>query len=182
MAAVVSLLLLGWSGCNKMQETNSVPTVEVWLLESVERMQGHSWTRYDDGRPLETIAIEKPCNLIIHLPNGKQLQMWSKATTFSQEQGIIKSIAPLPLNELVEYQQAIDEAKSIIQKINPSEEEKLQFVEKMSKWEAKNPSPSGFMNFADLIKIEEKSSVFIEIKADSGGSGKWFVALDFTTY
>ena len=181
-AAVVSLLLVGWSGCNKMQETKTIPTVEVWLLEPVERMQGHSWTRYDDGRPLETIAIEKPCSLIIHLPSGKQWRTWAKAITFVQDKGIITSVAPLPLNDLVEYQQAVDETKRIVETVTESEEKKLRFLEKLNNWEAQKPVPSSFMNFANLIKIEEKASVFIEIKASPDSNGKWFVAIDFTTY
>jgi hypothetical protein len=58
-----------------------LPTIEIWLGSSLERIEGHPWPRYRaDHRLLDISWVAAPAMVAVHLPSGRAITSYSKGT------------------------------------------------------------------------------------------------------
>ena len=161
-----------------MMETK-LPVIEVWLMDSTDRVKGRPWPTYDDGRPLEITAVEEPFELVLHLPSGREIRMRAKAATFEQDNGVVSQVSPLPLMGLVEFRDAVAEAKRIAADLRVDTDPQLRA--RLMEWQGQNPEADMFSNPVYMARAQLETGVllYIEIKPHPNGDG-WYVIVDFT--
>lgn len=155
-------------------------SMQVWINQSVDKVSGRPWPRYDDGKPLEMTMTDDPCETILHLPSGKTLDLQSKSTTLNQDHGIVTLVSVLPLPSLVDFRTAVAKLEQMAHAIGIQD---AHFYETIHVWLQKPPSRNPFgPKYRTGASLEEGVDVFVKVEPhqpeDEPDDG-WFVAVDF---
>lgn len=180
LASMITFLLVLTSSCNQKGRTIMSQTtkcsMQVWINQSVEKVSGRPWPRYDDGKPLEMTTTSEPCETTLHLPDGRALDLQSKSTTLEQDQGIVTAVITLPLFSLVDFKTAIAKAHEVSQDIGVRDPK---FYETIAAWGARAPTTDAFApKYMVRTNLEPSVNLYLELKHHPTQEG-WFVSLDF---
>ena len=100
-----------------VEEDDELRRVEVWLAESVERVEGWDWGRGRNGKPLMMTAIQEPAYVVVHLPSGKTLESYTNGATMNNDDGFVSKVVLQPLPELAKsYDEVVDAAETIVRR------------------------------------------------------------------
>jgi hypothetical protein len=168
-----SLVLLG---CKPERKPVAL-VIDVWMNQSLENVTGKPWPRAKaGGAPLGMTAVEQPCEVALHLPSTRTLNLRSRQTTLQQERGIVTLVSVLPLDELVEFETAIAKAEEIARQQNIQDRK---FQETLSHWRDAPPNRDPFgPKYMARVAIEPGVNMYVFIKPSAVANG-WFIALEF---
>lgn len=170
----------GWNHKGHFTNQNAKCSMQVWINQSIDRVSGRPWPRYDDGRPLGMTTTDGPCETTLHLPDGRTLNLHSKSTTLEQDRGIVTAVITLPLFTLVDFKTAVAKAQALSHRIGVNDPK---FYETILAWGSKAPTTDslGFPTKYMVRAILESSvDFYVELKQDWKQEG-WFISLDFET-
>jgi hypothetical protein len=169
------LLLYSFVACHDQRGNNSMNqpgVIQVWMNQSIDKVSGRPWPRYDDGRPLGMTMTDEPWETVLHLPSGRTLRLQSKSTTLDQETGVVTSVITLPLFNLVDFKTAVTKAEEISRELNIQDPKVHQT---MAEWLEK---PSQGVKYSVRTNLESSVNLYIEVKQHPRENG-WLIALDF---
>ena len=99
------------------EDNKEIPRVEVWLAESVDKVEGIEWFRGDDDDPLMMTVIQEPAYVVVHLPSGKRLESYTNGATMNNDDGLVSKVVLQPLPELAKsYDEVVDAAETIVRR------------------------------------------------------------------
>ena len=160
-----------------------LPDISVDLLGPLSSLKGATWPREYDwihkkpDQPALMMTLDRPHEMVIHLPGGRTLRHESKLTflTYDPGRGTIATVKLVPNMRELPFQDAISELERILKEWDAE----LMDVAKprVAEWRKYgNLDPKGMLSHPGGATIhgEKKAYIFFEIRpADEG----WFVSM-----
>jgi hypothetical protein len=157
---------------------NALPAVEVALGQSIQSIKGIEWAKYTDGRPFELVLVQKPSELLLHLPGNRRFKFDVRNADLKQSNTNLRLVrVRLPV-EAVEYPQAISILETEYLKVTALRDE--QFANKLAGWKKEQPTTDWPQTRMARVTIE--SGVNLELGVETvyvQGGDKWVAFLEF---
>jgi hypothetical protein len=149
--------------------------IVVGLLQSWEKVEGKTWPRLQDGRPLDVAGIEEPCNLKVRLPSGTMITFDNvRKTSIELVNNLVTAVSALPLERATSFPLAAKRLTAVLQQAGVNAPRVLG---DLSKWtqlkEVKEPKS----RLAASDVVEEGVVLRLELRQHSLGHA-WYAVLD----
>jgi hypothetical protein len=184
MSRVIYLALFAGSllGCQVMRsvESNKLPSFEITLDENISAQKGIVWPKHSNGSPLEFKAIQEPCEILLHIPKGRQFKFNARDAVLKQNDGVVQSVRITVPVQAVEYEQAISILEAEYSKIAAQQDKN--FTGDVERWKKSNPTP-GWPD-TRMSRVFLKDGVKLELGVETvyeGGADKWVSFFHFYT-
>jgi hypothetical protein len=174
------VLFMADFGCysDSQAKRDKLPRVEVSFGKNISLFKAKKWPTYTDGRLFETTLIQEPCELVIHLPSGKDLNFEVRNADLQQENSIINNIKIRMPVEPLDYQEAIkrlDEQYSRLTKTRDPD-----FSKAVEEWKKRVPTPGWPETHMTRVHLEEHVELELGIQSvKHKGVDKWEFFLTF---
>ena len=162
-------------------DKQNLPLVEIWLGQPLALIKGYDWPRYkEDGQLFDVAWIDKPIQLKLHLPSGREITTISKGTwigvetnklsshsyTYAEGHDPINHVSILPLLESVRP----DELTAHLDKIavNLALRDDPNFDKEWDSLETQARLTSKCTEFGFQTALENKATVSIRTQTASG--------------
>lgn len=178
--AFLTLLIALLASCNSMNsaERNALPAVEVALGQSTGSLKGIEWAKYTDGRLFELMLVQKPSEVLLHLPGNRSFKFEVRNADLKQSNGNLRLVrVRLPV-EPVEYPQAISILETEYSRVTALRD--AQFATRLAEWKKEQPTTDWPQTRMARVTIE--GGVNLELGVETvyvPGGDKWVAFLEF---
>lgn len=167
-------------GCYTGSEAKrgKLPQVEVSLGKSIALVKARKWPTHTDGRLFEAMLIQEPCDLIIHLPNGNDLNFEVRNADLHQENSVVSDIKIRMPVEPVGYEEAITQLDNLYSKLTKARDP--EFSKAIDNWRENPPAPGWPQS--KMTRVNFENNVELELGIETvyyKGADKWAVFLTF---
>jgi len=159
---------------------SSLPVVDVWLNEDINKTKQLSWTK-SDPHDYGEATIAGLAKVRVHFPNQLVYESVSSISFFQERHGKIASADLAPPTSTWSF----DEALSVVRNVGKSLNRPDYIEASIKKWEKsmfdlKLKNMDYPINHSDRLTLSDGSDVFYEIKP-YGTSDEWYVSLEITS-
>lgn len=176
IVSVLLCLATGWSCGEHKSMGPGNSTIEVWMLESPDRVRGFQWPKRADGTALDMCAVEHPANYVVHVPDDRDARMWGKTSTLQSDDGVVTYVSILPLNDLVPFPAAVSHATELARGMGIQDSV---FFAKLSQLQRENPAPKAGLKYRARTSLGPRVVLDLEITGHYSERG-WFLVFQFS--
>jgi hypothetical protein len=172
---VLTLPCVAVLGCTASQ-ASSPGTVDIWLNEPVTTTREQSWPRTGETKSgwSRSLVIEDPCVVDVHFPSGQSVRSWSRFTIVDQEDGRVKRVKTMPLEQSTTFHDAVLALERIVSDMPFRDRRRID--ERIELWKSQPPKyevSSGGI-------FEDRVGLYISVRKDL--ERNWFLSFTFEYY
>jgi hypothetical protein len=160
-----------WEKRADVSESN----IELWFADSVDRVRGHVWPRYN-GVPSEVTSVESLSRVTIHFANGYDLTSRAKLLVMTQAAGNVRHVAINVSMETRPPQDAFADAIAFMSRVGLTLEPNSRT--NLERWRHEVPSSADRGPFVLRCKPIANIAVPEVIVRFHDESRRWFVVLE----
>ncbi|MFN4261943.1 MAG: hypothetical protein ACK4RK_21900 [Gemmataceae bacterium] len=159
------------------EEKVEIPTIEVWINDSINKLKGMQWKREPDGQPFRIAARDRSCNVVVHFPSGQSYKIWTNTLFLGRKDETVSLIQIVPLKRRVTFIESVHTMQQIMTDLQVRENPKIPVpVNELAKIKPREDIPA---LYATGGRIEKSIGARVVTNYDQTLKG-WYVVLDIT--